>query len=191
MAKRKAIGNAARFKIFARDSFRCQYCGRTPPAVRLHVDHVLPVAKGGTNEDENLVTSCSDCNHGKHTRKLERGQVPQDFAAMAEDAGERAKQLAAYRKGLAALRAELDSSIDLVGNAFWGKGLTFSYSDGKNRGQVERFMDLLGLAEVETAARIARAKFPDERAVTQRLKYFCGVVWTRCTELGIRGDDHA
>jgi len=50
-----------------RDNFRCRYCGRTPSEdnIKLHVDHVKPISKGGKTEINNLVTACSDCNVGK------------------------------------------------------------------------------------------------------------------------------
>jgi hypothetical protein len=34
----------------------------------LQVDHGLPVAVGGSNDDENLVAACFDCNTGKRAR---------------------------------------------------------------------------------------------------------------------------
>ena len=33
--------------------------------VKLHCDHILPKSKGGSNDLDNLVTSCSECNLGK------------------------------------------------------------------------------------------------------------------------------
>ena len=46
---------------------RCAQCGRTPAedGVKLHVDHKIPQAWGGTNDPENLQALCSDCNEGK------------------------------------------------------------------------------------------------------------------------------
>jgi 5-methylcytosine-specific restriction endonuclease McrA len=46
---------------------RCAQCGRTPSedGVKLHVDHKIPQAWGGTNDPENLQALCSDCNEGK------------------------------------------------------------------------------------------------------------------------------
>lgn len=70
MNKRVTIGKKLRFEVFKRDSFTCQYCGRKAPDVVLEVDHIVPVAKGGTNDIMNLVTSCWDCNRGKGKRKL-------------------------------------------------------------------------------------------------------------------------
>ena len=63
--KRKAISKKTRFEVFKRDGFTCQYCGAHPPQAILHVDHIVPVAEGGGNEDTNLVTACDHCNLGK------------------------------------------------------------------------------------------------------------------------------
>lgn len=62
---RKAISKSARFRVFARDGFRCQYCGLSAPDVELQVDHVEPVAKGGAHHESNFITACSHCNAGK------------------------------------------------------------------------------------------------------------------------------
>ncbi len=62
---RKSVSKGLRFSIFRRDGFTCGYCGRRPPEAVLVIDHVVPVIKGGTNDEENLVTSCFDCNAGK------------------------------------------------------------------------------------------------------------------------------
>ena len=71
-AARRAIPARLRFAVLQRDAFRCRYCGRTAnePGVVLHVDHVVPVAAGGTNYEGNLVTACAECNLGKSTRAL-------------------------------------------------------------------------------------------------------------------------
>lgn len=60
---RENISNSVRFKVFKRDHFTCQYCGRS--GVELEVDHIEPVSKGGTNDIGNLITACKDCNRGK------------------------------------------------------------------------------------------------------------------------------
>lgn len=68
--RRSPIGRRLRFAILRRDGFKCRYCGRPAPEVALHVDHVLPVVRGGTDEPDNLVTACPDCNHGKGSSVL-------------------------------------------------------------------------------------------------------------------------
>lgn len=61
----RTINAKLRFEVFKRDDFKCQYCGASAPDVPLHVDHVNPVSKGGTNKIDNLITSCELCNLGK------------------------------------------------------------------------------------------------------------------------------
>lgn len=45
-----------------RDNYICQYCGS---AARPHVDHKIPLSRGGTNLFENLITACGPCNQSK------------------------------------------------------------------------------------------------------------------------------
>ena len=74
MAKRKNISKKVRFEVFKRDSFTCQYCGKSAPDTVLEVDHIIPVSKGGDNDISNLITSCFDCNRGKSNKKLTDNQ---------------------------------------------------------------------------------------------------------------------
>src|SRR5207244_7688323 len=46
----------SRRALFARDSWRCVYCGTT--AGRLTLDHVIPRSRGGESIWENVVTAC-------------------------------------------------------------------------------------------------------------------------------------
>lgn len=57
--------------IFDRDEGRCQYCGCLLFFDCFHVDHRLPVIRGGTNDTDNLCASCPDCNLRKHTMTAE------------------------------------------------------------------------------------------------------------------------
>lgn len=55
--------------LFARDNYRCQYCGRHRHELRgrqfLTRDHIVPLSRGGDNSWANVVTSCSPCNNKK------------------------------------------------------------------------------------------------------------------------------
>ena len=73
--KREPISLKTRIEVFKRDSFTCQYCGRHAPDVVLELDHIKPVAKGGTNDIMNLITSCFECNRGKGKRELNDSSV--------------------------------------------------------------------------------------------------------------------
>jgi HNH endonuclease len=68
--KRASRSKRARFAIFERDLFTCQYCGLRPPDTVLQLDHIHPISKGGEDTEENLITSCVDCNAGKTNRIL-------------------------------------------------------------------------------------------------------------------------
>lgn len=65
---RRRIGKNTRQAIFARDKFECQYCGAHND---LTIDHIVPLSKGGTNEDDNLITACRSCNSYKGEQSLE------------------------------------------------------------------------------------------------------------------------
>ena len=58
--------------LFARDHYRCQYCGRASLELRqresLTRDHLIPISRGGANEWTNVVTACSPCNARKGNR---------------------------------------------------------------------------------------------------------------------------
>lgn len=47
-----------RQQILRRDRHTCQLCGKTAA----HVDHVVPVAHGGTDHPSNLRALCASCN---------------------------------------------------------------------------------------------------------------------------------
>ena len=91
--KRKPISKALRFEVFKRDSFTCQYCGRSAPEVILQVDHIEPVSKGGKNDILNLMTSCRDCNLGKGARKLDDNTAIVKIKKQLDEANERREQL--------------------------------------------------------------------------------------------------
>ena len=67
-ASTRAISDKLRYQVLKRDNFKCCACGASPakdPSVELHIDHIIPWAKGGETVIENLQTLCSKCNLGK------------------------------------------------------------------------------------------------------------------------------
>jgi hypothetical protein len=64
--QRWPIPAGVRFDVLKRDGYKCRICGRTAAeGARLEIDHVVPVARGGTNELTNLQVLCHTCNRGK------------------------------------------------------------------------------------------------------------------------------
>jgi len=51
--------------ILLRDNYKCVYCGKGVTSETATIDHVTPVAKGGTEEPNNLATACRACNDKK------------------------------------------------------------------------------------------------------------------------------
>lgn len=59
-----------RIKVYERDGYMCHYCKKQLTRFTATLDHVTPVAEGGDNSFENLVTACLRCNSRKHKRPL-------------------------------------------------------------------------------------------------------------------------
>lgn len=68
---RTADWKARRLRILRRDAFVCRACGRVVYGQAAHVDHIVPLEEGGTDDDENLQTLCQ-ADHGKKTREEQR-----------------------------------------------------------------------------------------------------------------------
>lgn len=58
----------SRVNIYARDKYRCQYCGKKAPMKELTYDHVMPRSRGGKTTWTNIVTCCYECNRTKANR---------------------------------------------------------------------------------------------------------------------------
>lgn len=55
-----AVSKRLRYEILRRDNYACRYCGASAPDVPLRVDHVTPVALGGTDTADNLIDRIRD-----------------------------------------------------------------------------------------------------------------------------------
>jgi len=66
---KRNVSMRTRHKILERDGFKCLDCGATPASgALLEIDHIIPISKGGSNDQSNLRTLCSNCNRGKSDR---------------------------------------------------------------------------------------------------------------------------
>lgn len=70
MNRQRNVPPKLRLEVLARDGFRCALCGRGADDTSLHVDHITPVAKGGYNTIDYLVTLCRECNLGKGVQTI-------------------------------------------------------------------------------------------------------------------------
>lgn len=112
-----AISKRLRYEVLRRDNHTCRYCGARAPDVGLTIDHVVPVALGGSDAPSNLVTACVDCNAGKTSSSPDAPlveDVEQDALRWAR-AMERAAQLQARRE---AAFADYVSAVDAAWCSF-------------------------------------------------------------------------
>lgn len=173
MTTRKAISTRTRFEVFKRDGFKCLYCGRSPPAVLLHVDHIIPVCGGGDNSRDNLATSCDKCNLGKSGVSLTA--VPKSLQDRAAESIEREKQVKALAKALLAEKTRVERDAWEVADLF----VAHFQLDGIRKDwfqSIVGFVQRMPAPEVVASMQIALGK----RGHSSRdyaFRYFCGVCW--------------
>lgn len=166
-----AVSKRTRYEVLRRDNHCCRYCGGRAPDVALTVDHVTPVALGGTDAPSNLVAACKDCNAGKSSTSPD--------AALVEDV----KQAdlvwaAAMKRAAAAVAAEREVDVE------WAEALSAIWGP---RWMPDDFMSTLGsfrasglpLTEMQDAAHVAIGA----RGVDDRWRYFCGVAWRKVAKM--------
>jgi hypothetical protein len=180
--KRKPVSTRTRFEIFKRDGFKCLYCGKSPPATILHVDHVLPVVEGGSNEPANLVTACQDCNLGKSDVLL--SQKPASLKHTERVERERFAQLKAYNAWLSEKRQQQNHWLRQISD-FW---VALDGEDprrcriGRDRElMVTRFLSFLPSEEIIDALSVTYGK-TWIRKDFDRTRYFAGVCWKKIKE---------
>lgn len=79
LVERGEISDSLRYDILKRDNFKCTICGASKnEGARLHVDHILPISKGGKSIPGNLRTLCERCNIGK-SDKLEESIISDEI----------------------------------------------------------------------------------------------------------------
>jgi len=114
-------------RIFDRSGGKCHWCGvvlswedeypaGVPPNI-FHVDHLVAVRDGGTNDESNLVASCAACNH-KRARKDSVGQFsdlnvgkPSDTKAQKLEA--RSQKLDSFSEERASKSVKTEEGLDL------------------------------------------------------------------------------
>ncbi len=92
-----------RGEVFARDDYRCVFCGQVFPAEELTVDHLQARSRGGDRSGGNLVTACRACNASKGRTRLA------DYLAENPDAYVNFQQYAVHvwKRHLAAIDVEI------------------------------------------------------------------------------------
>ena len=172
-----AVSKRLRYEILRRDNHTCRYCGSAAPDVKLTVDHVLPVALGGSDDPTNLVAACADCNAGKTSSSPDAPLVADvEQKALLWD---RALALAVERR-----EAKLEEKRSLFD--YFENEWMFRYDPAVPLGHdwqetVHRFYALgLHVSDLDDAIDIAY-QAPIKAASVW--KYFCGVCWNKVRDL--------
>lgn len=169
--KRTSLSKKRRFEVFKRDGFTCQYCGETPPNVILHIDHIISVKDGGSNDEDNLITACQACNLGKGARLL--SEIPRPLKERMEEIKEREAQIAGYNELLISVKSRKEDQAWDVASALYGSDSIDAFNR-RDFTSIEMFLDRLPYADVLQAAEIAFSRVSSYQA---RFKYFCGICW--------------
>ena len=191
--KRVRVPTRVRFEVLKRDGFMCVYCGKGPPSVLLHVDHIDPVAGGGGNDVPNLATACDRCNLGK-------GAIPLDSAAEAHLRSRNterekgiAEQVQLYNEWKREARTIQETDIRAI-ESEWAALNPYGYGlRREHAGSVARFLKSLTREDVIDAMTIAagRVDVKDRfyqhgralvggvvgREMDSRFKYTAGICW--------------
>lgn len=173
---RKALPTRLRFEVFKRDKFTCQYCGGRAPEIVLHVDHINPVAHGGTNDILNLVTSCAACNLGKSDRLLSDDSTvakQRDQMDELQDRREQLDMLMAWKNGLLDLDAE--SVIHAV--TYFEKMAPGLCINDKGKSDVKKWLKKDDLSAVLDAMQSAVSSYAEFENGEMTLESF-QVVWS-------------
>ena len=175
-----AVTKRTRYEVLRRDGNACRYCGQCAPEVKLTIDHVTPVALGGTDSPDNLVAACFDCNAGKSS-SVPGAELVADVAADSVRFAKLTK--AAWDVLLQRTQEETDyinetvEHIDFLVPPDW-------------RESIRRFFRLGVPVEVVCeAARLAGGR-SDPWGKMDRFKYLCGIVWNHCRTIGTAVETH-
>ncbi len=168
-----AVTKRTRFEVLKRDDYTCRYCRSREH--ELTVDHVLPVALGGSDDSSNLVAACKDCNSGKASSSPDDNLV----ADVADDAIRWAAAIAAYNAGLTADRKKRNAYVRRFQKAWdvwhWGSSQKAIPLPGDWEATIwSYYSNGLPIAELEDAVTIAAGNQmvrPDSV-----FRYMCGVV---------------
>jgi len=179
-----AVSKRLRYEILRRDSHTCRYCGASAPDAPLRVDHVTPVALGGTDTPDNLVTSCEPCNNGKSSATVDSAvvaNVSNDALRWADAMKQAADNLLEQEKPKLAYR-----SAFLAEWQRWGVGEGEDRKDVELpadwKASIERFR-VAGLPVQVWADTVDTSMGNDKVLPANKFKYCCGIAWNQVTAM--------
>lgn len=166
---RKQISKKLRFEVFKRDSFTCQYCGRSAPDIILEIDHINPVKNGGDNDILNLITSCKDCNRGKSKRLLTDDTIIKKQQTQLKELNEKREQLKLMLDWKKELEKFEEEQVNEIEKLLAVTGSSFSeYGRQKCKKDIQNF----GFEEVYESTKISISQYFEEGNKESIIKTF-------------------
>lgn len=71
-----AVEDISRREVYERDGGACYLCSTPIPYQGYHLDHIVPVSKGGAHTSHNVATSCAPCNLRKRNKLPPLDRIP-------------------------------------------------------------------------------------------------------------------
>ena len=168
-----SVSRRLRYEILRRDDYACRYCGQRAPDAPLTVDHVVPVALGGSDEPSNLVTACAACNQGKTSVNPDQPLVAQ----VSEDA----LRWAAAMREAASLQEDARHLLQDYREQFLGQWNLWSVGGSPVQlpeswpNSLEQFFRA-GL-EIEIVLDLIDVAGRSKASPAAMFRYFCGCCW--------------
>lgn len=175
-----SVSKRLRYEILRRDNHACRYCGQAAPDVALTIDHVVPIALGGSDDPTNLAAACADCNGGKSATTPD--------SPLVDDVGQDALRWSKAMQRAANIQWNHEEYLrdsEVVFDGYWH---AWTYADGEhvplpndwNR-TIRLFVSYgLDVEALDTAIRTAMQA--PKVSPDQVWRYFCGVCWRMLDE---------
>jgi hypothetical protein len=164
-----AVSKRTRYEVLNRDGFACRYCHETD--IPLTLDHVVPVALGGSDKPDNLVAACQPCNAGKASTNPDAETV--------EQVSDDALRWAGAMKKAAEMLEERDRKeeqfVRLFESIWAAPYLPKDYATS--------ITALFAAGLTDDLLRYAVDVAMHARGIDSRFRYFCGVAWRKVREL--------
>ncbi len=170
-----AVTKRARFEVLRRDNYTCRYC--RSQANEITIDHVVPVALGGSDKPDNLVAACWGCNTGKSSATPDAALV----ADVADDALKWARAMEAAAQKVNAQAAKRVQFLEHFEDEWleqtppfaklpddWATTAWNFHTRGLPVSSIAHAIEVAGSARIQQWA---------------TWKYFCGVAWSMLREL--------
>lgn len=62
-------------RTYGKQGAKCFYCSCDLSKIRINVEHVIPLSRGGLTNSNNMVISCAECNKQKGSKLIPKSEI--------------------------------------------------------------------------------------------------------------------